>query len=93
VDDDNTGFKRDSSWNPWNYSEEDPTITVLLLGEPVAGHWPAWVTPPDGLKLVVIRGVLKAVVQDIGDHGVIHANISAWNILRFTGEDTPVESY
>jgi len=37
----------------------------------------------------MIREELRAVVQDIGDHGVIHANISAWNLLRFTGEDTP----
>ncbi len=50
---DERGFKRDSPWNTWNHSEEDPTITVLLLeklGEPVADHWPAWATPPDGLK-------------------------------------------
>lgn len=32
---------------------------------------------------------LLAVVKDLGDHGVIHANISAWNILRSVGEEMP----
>jgi len=53
---DERGFKRDSPWNSWNYSEEDPTITVLLLeklGEPVADHWLAWATPPAGLQEVL----------------------------------------
>ncbi|ESK83686.1 protein kinase subdomain-containing protein pkl ccin3 [Moniliophthora roreri MCA 2997] len=64
------------------------TITLRSLssyhkswGERCAEHWEIWQKPKDGLKEDII-----AVLEDIGAYGVIHTDVTAFNILRFTGD-------
>ncbi|EEB89893.1 hypothetical protein MPER_11964 [Moniliophthora perniciosa FA553] len=78
------GLKRDSTWNSWNPSDDNPTIAVLILeklGERCVEHWEMWQKPKDGLKEDI-----TAIVEDIGAHGVIHTDVTAFNILHFTGD-------
>jgi len=53
---DTRNFKRDSLWNTWHFSTQDPTISVLaleLLGERCSEQWENfWVEPREGVKCV-----------------------------------------
>ncbi|KIM48547.1 hypothetical protein M413DRAFT_404837 [Hebeloma cylindrosporum] len=85
---DTRNFKRDSPWNTWNFTPDNPTISVLvleLLGERCSDQWESfWPRddPPDGLKEDT-----TAIMHDISIYGVVHNDVTAFNLLQFTGSE------
>ncbi|KIM48551.1 hypothetical protein M413DRAFT_404854, partial [Hebeloma cylindrosporum] len=84
---DTRNFKRDSPWNTWKYSKESPTISVLvleLLGKPCSDQWgnKPWDKPSEGLKEDT-----TAIMHDISIYGVVHNDVTAFNLLQFTGRE------
>jgi hypothetical protein len=97
---DTRNFKRDSPWNGWNISTEDPTISVLvleLLGECCSEHWDECEGPRKGLRCISssvlancpFREDIIAVLEDVGAYGLIHVDVTALDFLCFKGGDTP----
>ncbi|KAJ3509757.1 hypothetical protein NLJ89_g5050 [Agrocybe chaxingu] len=83
---DHRGFKHNSPWNTWIFSEENPTISVLVLeklGECCSEHWEEWTEPREGL-----REDLIAVAEDVGAAGLLHTDITSFNFLYFRGAKT-----
>ncbi|RXW20927.1 hypothetical protein EST38_g4928 [Candolleomyces aberdarensis] len=71
------GFKQGSPWNTWQRDDEDPTLAVLVM-ELLGG-------PCDGTRSAEDKEDVVAVFDDIANCGVLHENLSPWNVLSYDG--------
>ncbi|KAG2012248.1 protein kinase subdomain-containing protein PKL/ccin3 [Coprinopsis cinerea AmutBmut pab1-1] len=70
---DPSGYQQNSPWYRWNRDADNPTFSVLileLLGEPCTGE-----------RGIDVKEAIEEALDDIMAQGVVHGNISAWNIL------------
>jgi len=101
---DTRNFKRDSPWNAWNFSTQDPVISVLmleLLGKAAASIGRVIGIPARDSgtsfrcvvrRLVMLNSFLRediiALMEDVGVYGLVHDDVTAFNLLRFTDSKT-----
>ncbi|KAG2006750.1 protein kinase subdomain-containing protein PKL/ccin3 [Coprinopsis cinerea AmutBmut pab1-1] len=70
---DPSGYQKTSPWCRWVRPQENPTISVIVLehlGETCTGN-----------RRNDVLAAVREVLEDIAEHGLIHSNVAAWNVL------------
>ncbi|KAF5317704.1 hypothetical protein D9619_012648 [Psilocybe cf. subviscida] len=78
-------YRNRSRWFKWNFDKENPKIALIILeylGQSGAEVWPPN-KPGDDFKSDILD-----ILDDVGGDGLCHADVTAWNLLQYTGPET-----